>query len=229
MALKCLKKKIRIVIDAGHGGKDSGANGVYSLKEKDITLDIARRAKAFLKKDGLNVYLTRNDDKDVSLLERSDFANHLKADLFVSIHVNSAGISQNANGLETYYWGDKNIEKPGARNGFLSFLQNKSNQDSIQLINKYFYEKDLASKNLASCIHNGILNFVNERGFQVYDRGLKKDWFRIHLFNDALTALVEVGFLTNPKEAKHLADYKYRNILAYGISQGVKNYILEKQ
>lgn len=220
------KKKMRIVVDAGHGGKDPGVTGYNSFKEKDITLDIARRTKQFLKKFGFNVYLTRNKDRDLTLLERSEFANQLKADLFISIHVNSAGIVQNANGLETYYLDDKNVFGPAVRHGFFVFSNYKKDKELTKMINKSFYEKNHASKSLAFYIHDGIVHFLNEKGLSVTDRGIKQSLYRIFLRNEIPTTLVEVGFLTNPKEAKRLIDYRYRNLLAYGISKGIKEYIL---
>ena len=227
--LKFLKKNFRIVIDAGHGGKDPGALGKSLLKEKDITLDLARRTKQFLANSGFNVYLTRNQDKDLSLLERSEFANHLKADLFISIHVNSAGIVEDANGLETYYLDDKSAWGPRIRRGFFIFSNNKEDKKLPNLINNFFYEQNAASKMLASYIHNGIVKLLKGKNINIVDRGVKQSLCRIFLRNESPTSLVEVGFLTNQKEAKRLSNPKYRQILAYGISSGIKDYIFQKK
>ncbi len=223
------KKKIRIVIDAGHGGKDPGVSGKFLLKEKDITLDLARKTKQFLSTAGFNVYLTRNKDKDLTLLERSEFANHLKADLFISIHVNSAGIVEEANGLETYYLDDKSAWGSRIRRGFFIFSSNKEDKKLPHFINDFFYRQNAASKVLASYIHNGIVKLLKEKNITIIDRGIKQSLCRIFLRNESPTSLVEVGFLTNQKEAKRLANPKYRQILAYGISSGIKDYILREK
>jgi len=220
---------MKIIIDAGHGGKDPGVDNWSGVKEKDVTLDLARRTKQILKQSGFNVYLTRNEDKDLSLLERSELATHLKADLFVSIHVNSAGMVENANGIETYYLNDKNLVEPLARKGFLFLCDSKDETESIKIIDKLFYEKISLSQQLASNVHNGVVDSLKKKGIGIVDRGIKQSLCRIFLRNEIPTSLVEVGFLTNKQEAKKLADYRYHQILAYGISQGIKEYICLQQ
>lgn len=220
---------MRIIIDAGHGGKDPGADNCVGVKEKDVTLDLARRTKKILKQFGFNVYLTRNEDKDLSLLERSELATHLKADLFVSIHVNSAGVVENANGIETYYLNGKNLVDPIARKGFLFLADSKCEGELAKIIDKLFCEKISSSQRLASNVHNRVVDFLKKKGIGIVDRGIKQSLCRIFLRNEIPTSLVEVGFLTNKQEAKRLADSRYRQVLAYGISQGIKDYIYLQQ
>jgi len=220
---------MRIIIDAGHGGLDPGTGSLAGLKEKEITLDLARRTKQILKKFGFNVYLTRNEDKDLSLLERSELAIHLKADLFVSLHVNSAGTVENANGIETYYLNDRNLVEPLAQRGFLFLTESKDEEALTKIVDKIFCEKVSASKMLASNVHNGIVNFLKEKDIGIVDRGVKQSLSRIFLRNEMPTSLIEVGFLTNKQEAKRLADHRYRQVLAYGICRGIKDYLYLKQ
>lgn len=219
-----IKKNIRVVVDAGHGGDDPGAKGFYLLKEKDIALDIARRTKDILKKNGFNIFLTRNDDKDLSLLQRNELATQLQADLLVSIHVNAIKGVERVNGMETYYL-DRNSVVPSAKTGGFLFVSNKL--DNV-LANKanYFMQKNLElSKNLACNIQKSITQFCENKKIDAVDRGVKAAKYRILLRSEVPVALVEVGFLTNKKEAKRLATPAYRQMLAYGISQGIKKYI----
>src|SRR5699024_4264004 len=95
-------EKGTIVIDAGHGGSDPGASG-NGLKEKDITLDVSKRVKKMLESDGYTVVMTRTKDESVTLKNRTDLANEINADLFISIHVNSCG-SCGATGIETWWY-----------------------------------------------------------------------------------------------------------------------------
>ena len=114
----------KIVIDPGHGGKDPGAMGKLSLREKDITLDIAKRLKRYLEEANIEVSLTRSDDSFISLWRRADMANKKDADLFVSIHANAAHSSQ-AKGFEVFYLSeavDDNARAvAAAENAFLKY------------------------------------------------------------------------------------------------------------
>ncbi len=219
-----LAKNIRIVVDAGHGGSDPGANGFFLLKEKDIALDIARRTKYMLKKNGFNAYLTRNNDKDLSLLERSELANQLKADLLVSIHVNAVKGVEKVNGMETYHLDSVGITSSSCLGSFL-FVFNKYDAILAKKADKFLSDNIELSKNLASNIQKSVIRFLKNKKLEVCDRGTKKAKFRILLRSEIPVALIEVGFLTNKKEAKRLAMPAYRQMLAYGIGMGIKKYI----
>jgi len=100
-------EKIVVVIDPGHGGDDPGAIGINGVKEKNVILPIAQEVTNLLEQQGIQVIMTRNNDKAVSLQERSEIANRANADLFISIHANSMGMSRpDISGLETYYLED---------------------------------------------------------------------------------------------------------------------------
>jgi N-acetylmuramoyl-L-alanine amidase len=221
---KKMSKDIRVVVDAGHGGQDPGAKGFFFLKEKDVALDVTRRIKHLLKKMGFNVYLTRNTDKDLSLLERVELANQLKADLFVSVHVNSIQGIENANGIETYHLGENGILPPGRRGGFV-FVDNKQDDELSKLADNLLTNNINLSKNLATSIQESIIGFFDTKKLSVANRGIKDAKFRILLKSEIPVSLVEIGFLTNKKEAKRLSHPAYRQMLAEGISRGVKDYI----
>lgn len=218
-------KNVRILVDAGHGGQDPGASGFFLLKEKDLTLDIARRTQSLLKKNGFNVYLTRNSDKTLTLKERTELASQLKADFFVSIHVNAAFPGSKASGIESYSLKPNNLISGKRSGGFLFVLDQKD-----KLLAKF---ADLTLKNnidlsakLATNIQHGILGFFNDKKKDVVNRGVKQNNFRVLLRSDIPAALIEVGFLTNKLEAKRLSTPAYRQFLAIGISKGIRNYIV---
>jgi len=219
------KKNLSILIDAGHGGIDDGARGFFLLKEKDIALDISRRASNLLKKNGFKVYLTRNGDQTLTLLERSELASQLNADLFISIHVNAdIHFKSTSSGIETYYLKESDILPPRKSGGFL-FVNNKSDLYFTKVADKLLNDNVQLSKYLASSIHNSVLNILRKQNINTVSRGLKQHTFRVLLRGEVPVVLIEVGFLTNKEEAKKLASSSYRQLLAEGITQGIKNYI----
>jgi N-acetylmuramoyl-L-alanine amidase len=221
-----IPKDIRIVIDAGHGGSDSGAKNFF-LQEKDLTLDIARRTKYFLKKKGFNVFLTRNSDNDLSLLERGELANQLKADLLVSIHINAAPGAENASGLETYCLKGTEL-LPDFRYGGFYFINNQQDKELAVKADAFLSENVRLSKDLAENVQQSLVDFLKSKNVAIVDRGTKKARFRVMLSSEVPVALVEVGFLTNKKEAKKLSIPLYRHMLAAGISRGIQKYIKSK-
>ena len=217
-------KKLRILVDAGHGGRDSGANGFFLLKEKDVALDIARRTKYMLKKNGFNAFLTRNGDKTLSLKERSELAGQLKADFFISIHVNAVPNVSRASGVESYFLNSKDFLPTIRRGGFL-FVFSKRDKILAKFADLTLKNNIDLSEKLASNIQNSIVRFLDYKKLPVVDRGVKKNTFRVLLRSEIPVALIEVGFLTNKSEAKRLSTPHYRQLLAYGICNGIKKYI----
>jgi N-acetylmuramoyl-L-alanine amidase len=222
--LKHRNKNVQIVVDAGHGGQDSGASGFFLLKEKDIALDVARRTANLLKKNGFKVFLTRNCDKDLTLLERTELAGQLKADLFLSIHVNAIAGMQNIAGIETYCLKGDNILPPERMGGFL-FVSGKKDLELSKTADNLLKSNVDLSKKLASCVQGSIMDFLKEKKLSSIDRGVKAAQFRILLRSEIPVTLIELGFLTNKQEAKKLANSAYHQILAEGIARGVKEYL----
>lgn len=217
-------KNLRILVDAGHGGQDSGAKGFFLLEEKDVALDIARRTKNLLKKNGFNAFLTRNGDKTLTLQERSELAGQLKADFFISIHVNAVPSVERASGVESYFLNSSDLLPSVRRGGFL-FVSNRNDRILAKFADLTLKNNIGLSEQLASNIQNSIVKFLNYKKLPVKDRGVKNNSFRVLLRSEIPVALVEVGFLTNKREAKRLSTSYYRQFLAYGICNGIRKYI----
>jgi N-acetylmuramoyl-L-alanine amidase len=218
------QKNLRIVIDPGHGGSQPGARA-FGLQEKDLALDIAQRVKKQLNQAGFNTILTRNVDQTMSLLERSELAVQLKADLFVSIHVNATGKKDpHENGVETFYLNNKYVHQPANKSGFI--LMNLKNQERLpEIVNNTLQKNVHASRALATEIQHNLVTALHKHKHAVTNRGIKTDGFRVLLRSAVPAALVEVGFLTNKKEASHLAQEQYRSVIAQGIYQGIEKFV----
>jgi N-acetylmuramoyl-L-alanine amidase len=195
------KKRIRsVMLDPGHGRKDTGAIG-SRFKEKDIVLQIARRLKRKLEKAGYKVVMTRNDDTFLSLKERADLCKKLKPDIFISIHCNSAK-AKSARGLETY------CLTPA---GEASFGANKP-QSAKELGNA----TDKANAKLAYDIQKHAL-----RSTGATDRGVKHARFFVLKNILCPGVLIETGFISNYSEESILASSRYQEKIADGILDGV--------
>lgn len=215
----------RIIIDAGHGASDVGAKGFYGLLEKDITLDIAHQVQTLLEQQGANVTLTRDRDKEISLQDRAELAAQLKAHLFVSIHVNSAGkLGRPASGIETFYLEDKGLLPPTRTGGFM-FVNLTQNNALMETIDTHLKNSLNLSKNLANCIQKNILTTLTQQHHAAINRGIKPAHFRVLFQNAVPSALVEIGFITNKDECKLLAKPGYRQHLACSISKGIKEFL----
>ena len=214
----------RIIIDAGHGGSDHGARGCGNVCEKEIALQVSKLLVKKLKAAGHQVYLTRNKDQNVALIKRCNLANQLKADAFISIHLNSSGkIGSKSAGIETYYLTKTGILPPSHVGGYY-FVNTEQDQTLIEAINKYVKNKVDASKALATCVQKQIIHTLRKNNCAAKDRGLKSDHLRLLLHNNVPTTLVEIGFVTNPHEAAMLQTASYQNTLAAGITRGVQQY-----
>jgi len=217
-------EKIRVVLDAGHGGSSVGAQ-CYGLNEKNLTLDIALRTRSLLRDNGMTALLTRNSDMDLSLNERTELANQLKAHLFVSIHINSGGAAgAGPCGLETYYLNTRELLPPTRIGGFL-FVNLEKKLDYAAAVDKQLQDKTNLSCKLANTIQNNVISLLCTKNSSIINRGVKSEHFRIFFNNPTPTALVEVGFITNKKEAKLLAGAEYRQLIALGICKGITEYI----
>ncbi len=196
-----------IVIDPGHGGKNTGARSVVgSLLEKDLTLDWARRTQKLLTAQGWKVWLTRTEDKDISSADRIAFADSVQADLFLSLHFNSAGRTTAGppdGGLETY------CLTPA---GMPSNLTRNYEDDPKRIFpNNSFDESNLL---LAASLHDSMVRFAGRK-----DRGIRRARFMTVLQGQHRpAALLEGGFLTDTAEARLIASDDYRQKLAQSIA-----------
>jgi len=207
-----------LVIDAGHGNQDSGAIGTYNLKEKLVNLDLALGLADYLKKNRpkIKVVLTRNDDTFLRLEERTQLANSLNADMFVSIHTNSAKFNRyTVSGVETFYPGSKPTLYASANTSgdeIASLLKQGGNQDVLQ-----------RSQYLAALIQEDLTDiFIKD---VVPDRGIKRKDFYVLKYTNMVSVLVEVGFICNPNIEANLAQSVVRRAISAAIGRGVESYL----
>jgi len=216
----------RIVIDPGHGGKDPGTIGkYYKTKEKNIVLDIAKKLKFYLKKyTKLEVYMTREKDIYIPLEQRTAYANSKRADLFISIHANSAA-NRKAYGLSTF-WLNFTTDPHSIR---IAASENASSQRSIwelrSLLKKItLTSKLIESKIFAKKVQYSTLGYI--RKFYKYpDYRVRKAPFYVLIGASMPAVLVETGFLSNKTNELLLRSNRFRSRLAYGLYRGIIAYV----
>jgi len=212
-----------IFIDAGHGGKDPGAVK-NKIVESKITLDIAKRLGALLENKGFKVYYSRTKDISIPLSSRSQRANKLKADIFVSLHVN-ANIEASVSGLETYYL-DFATTKRAAMAATLENAISDRTLGQLQTVmaSIMLNEKKYESIRLAEDIKKITLEKIINKGFKVNDGGARSAPFHVLIDASMPSVLIEVGYCTNINDAKKLLTPKYRQAVAEGIANGIIRY-----
>ncbi|WP_201334250.1 MULTISPECIES: N-acetylmuramoyl-L-alanine amidase [unclassified Nitratiruptor] len=217
-----------IVIDPGHGGKDSGAIGYKRKKEKDIVLAIAKKVYKALKNEGYKVYLTRRGDYFITLRNRTKFANKVRANLFISIHANAAPKRSKylaMHGLETFYLSPAR----SARAKRIAALENRVDMQGMNYYSKNVYldflnrEKTILSNKLAIDIQKNILYNLRKR-YRVKDGGVRPGPFWVLVGAQMPSILIEVGYITNPTEATRLSNPVYQKLIAKGVVEGVRSY-----
>lgn len=214
----------KIVIDPGHGGKDPGAIGVDGIAEKDIVLGVARRLADKLNALGIDVVLTRKDDRFIPLEERTAIANAESADLFISLHVN-ASPNPEARGVETYYL-DNTTDEAALR---MAARENGIARDKISDLQ--FILSDMVqnlkledSITLAHRLQGSVVTQVGGRYGEARDLGVKKAQFYVLVGARMPSVLVEMFFVTNRVEARALATDEYQQALAEALLDGIKKY-----
>ncbi len=222
--------KRKVVIDPGHGGKDPGAIGPSGLKEKDVVLDIALKVKELLKNEPVfEIILTRDKDVFIPLNERTEIANRLQADLFISIHANASPNSY-ARGIETYilnWTDDEEAIRVAARENAISIKKMKQLKGELgfMLASLEREAKRDSSVRLAGYIHNSITQSLNS-AFLRHDNGLKGALFYVLVGAQMPSCLLEVSYISNPEEEKLLSQESYRMQIAQSIVEGIKNYFM---
>jgi N-acetylmuramoyl-L-alanine amidase len=214
----------RIVIDPGHGGKDTGALG-FGLQEKDIVLKVAEKVRAILKKENhYEIFLTRERDTFLPLEERAAIANTKGADLFLSIHVN-AHPEQQVKGVETFYL--NLATNPEAMR--VAALENATSARSISDMQDILADllkntKINESSQFAEFIQKSMVSGLRKQ-YQVKDLGVKQAPFYVLIGAQMPAVLAEISFISNPKEAALLKDEQYLQAVAEQIAAGVISYI----
>ena len=210
-------RKIRVVIDPGHGGVDSGAVGIFGGLEKDIVLKIAKLLGNKLMATGkFEIFYTRTGDEYVNLYDRAKFANDVKADLFVSLHLNSYK-EKTVEGMEIYYF-------DFSEDGYVRRIVWKENLDpekdkdkiAIRVMKKDSYTKE--SEKIAKY----LLSEIAKDGLKV--RSVKKGEFAVLAYTEMPSILIECDFISNPVVEVRLLNGDYVNKLTDSISKAIKSY-----
>ncbi len=220
-------KVSRIVIDAGHGGHDTGTIGPTGLMEKDLCLDVALRLGKIIeqKLPGADVVYTRSDDTFIPLEERTNIANEAKADLFISIHANSSP-DHDARGVETYYLnlkGSAEAMEVAARENASSQQGVHDLEDLVKRIART--EKIDESKDLAEDVQDSLAKRIQRAARPVKNRGVRKAPFVVLIGADMPSILTEISFLSNPSDERLLKNPEHRQRIAEGVYQGVSAYL----
>lgn len=213
-----------VVIDPGHGGKDPGAVGRYGLKEKHLVLEISKILKKELENNGINVILTRDKDTFIPLGRRAAIANEKEADFFISVHAN-AFRSSRIRGFEVYYLSEATDDSAraiaAAENASLEYEEGSFYRptECIDVWGLELDENRRQSKELA-----GSLCSTVSRKLAVKNRGIKSARFYVLKGACMPAVLVEVGFISNTKDASSLNNTYYRNKLAEALAGGILGY-----
>ena len=196
-----------VVLDPGHGGKDTGARSPYEY-EKNFALDVARRVRNELQKSGARVVLTRNSDSFVELADRAAVANRLKNSIFVSLHFNAADRNQAAKGFEIYC-----VTPRGAPSTAYEQIRTRD------MIEENGNEHDIHSFALANAIYHSM-----QGKMEMFDRGVKRARFAVIRLAGVPSVLIEGGFLTSPSDARKVASKPWRDNYAASIARGILEY-----
>lgn len=209
----------RIVLDPGHGGKDPGAIGLWGISEKDLVLDICRRAQKLLQRWGYEVFLTRTQDVFVPLEARTAFANQKHADLFVSVHLNFSR-NRRTSGIETYYLSfasDREAQELAAFENAMASNLIGDIEEVLKGILKNTKIKE--SKVLASVVQERLVAKCRRK-----NRGVRTAPFVVLIGANMPAVLVEASFLSNPQEARLLKEAWFRRRVAEALADGVERY-----
>lgn len=215
----------RVVIDAGHGGHDSGTIGPNGLMEKDLVLDVALRLGALITKQmGAQVIYTRKTDVFIPLEERTKIANDQKADLFISIHANSSP-EPSATGVETYYF-NLTSDKSGLD---LATRENATADSSISDLNDLLHRAVLETKReesreFAQKVQASLLAASRKTNNHVRDRGVRQAPFVVLIGATMPSILAEIGFVSNPHDERLLRRSDQREKIAEALYKGVLQY-----
>jgi N-acetylmuramoyl-L-alanine amidase len=225
--IRALGLKIgKIVVDAGHGGHDTGTIGPNGLEEKDLVLDVALKLGKLLEdKLGAEVVYTRDDDTFIPLETRTAIANKEQADLFISIHANSSS-DASARGVETYYLNftsSPDALEVAARENAVSDQSIHELQDLVKKI--ALKEKIGESREFAADVQRSLYTGLSAKSPGLRNRGVKKAPFVVLIGANMPSILAEIAFVSNPDDAKKLKTNDYRQRIAESLYKGVSKYV----
>jgi N-acetylmuramoyl-L-alanine amidase len=218
----------RVVLDAGHGGSDPGATAPQLL-EKEITLDIGRRLRALLERDGFDVVTTRDADQTIALRDRAQLANASKSDIFVSIHVNALERHTWSRGVETYYLGATNDTRLTELAAHENRVSGYSVSDMRRLLEGVYADaRSAESQQLANAVQNKLFGKLRGDDPGLENWGVKRAPFLVLVATDMPAILAEVGCISNEKEAAMLRTPEYRQKIANALFDGIRAYAGKK-
>ncbi len=233
LQLRARVAKMRIVVDAGHGGWDLGTVGRRGLLEKDLVLEIAERLGKLLESRlGANVIYTRQDDTYIPLDERAEIANQAQADLFVSVHANYSDLPS-ARGVETYY--TNSFSAPGSKGAGSKDADAHSVAGSLQnavvptLSPADLHERIELSRRLASSVQRSLYGTLSVQNPGLRDRGIKEAGFVVLTESAMPGILAEVSFVSSPTDEQKLRSDGYREQIAEALYRGIARYAVNSR
>lgn len=216
-----------VMLDAGHGGKDPGTRGKSGLQEKEVVLDITKRTKRFLEKHGFKVHMTRTQDKFVSLKKRTEMSSKARIDLFVSLHANASPESS-AHGLEVFTARPLDLDgrreaqrRSNYRRLFKDLAMQRNHKILGSIVDDLMYTHKQA---MATRLAMTVASETSE-SLATHNRGVKTAGFFV-LRNTLIPAvLVEIGFLSNPREERLLSSKAFRQKVARGVAKSIIDFL----
>jgi N-acetylmuramoyl-L-alanine amidase len=214
--------RLRIVIDAGHGGWDLGTVGRHGLLEKDLVLDVAQRlGKLVETRLGGEVIFTRRDDNYLSLEQRAEVANRAQADLFVSVHANYSELAS-ARGVETYY--SSFFLPPEAREAELRGAPQAQPVSQAKLSSAELKEKVDGSRKLAADVQHALFDSLSANNSGIRNRGVREASYVVLTGTEMPSILAEISFVSSPADEERLKSEAYREQIAEALYAGIAQY-----
>jgi len=222
LPLRAHSPKLRIVLDAGHGGWDLGTVGREGLLEKNLVLEVAQRLGSLLESQlGSEVIYTRKDDNYMALEQRAELANQVQADLFISVHANYSSL-ESARGVETYY--SSFFSAPEARE--IEYREN-ANARAVahtKLTGVQLKDKVAESRKLAASVQRALYGTLAAQSAGLRDRGVKEASFVVLTGTQMPSILAEISFVSSPADEQRLQSAEYRQRIAEALYKGVERF-----
>jgi N-acetylmuramoyl-L-alanine amidase len=227
LQLRARVPKMRIVVDAGHGGWDLGTVGRRGLLEKDLVLEIAQRLGKLLESRlGSDVILTRNDDNYIPLDDRAEIANQAQADLFISVHANYSDLAS-ARGVETYYTNSFSAPDVKEAESNIDAHANAGGTKSAatpSLTSAELHDRVEQSRRLAASVQRSLYGTLSASNPGLRDRGIKEAGFVVLTESAMPGILAEVSFVSSPTDEQKLESDRYREQIAEALYRGIARY-----
>jgi N-acetylmuramoyl-L-alanine amidase/putative methionine-R-sulfoxide reductase with GAF domain len=220
--LRAHAPRLRIVLDAGHGGWDLGTVGHEGLLEKNLVLEVAQRLGNLLESRlGSEVIFTRKDDSYIALEQRAQLANRVQADLFVSVHANYSSLAS-ARGVETYY--SSFFSPPEARE-----IEYRENENALavthaKLTGSELKDKVKESRKLAASVQRELYGTLASQNVGIRDRGVKEASFVVLTGTEMPSILAEISFVSSPADEQRLQSAEYRQRIADALYKGIERF-----